>query len=1405
MKKFPSILLSVMILSYSFILCFNCKATSAFQIFKNVLDETKNLTELKNATLNSNKIYTGKGEKEPDKMNPWIDFAQKTNITRLVVRFNGGKTFNPEGFKEILYKYCGQIVGTVSFGSQFDAVVVELPSVYATSFREEVEADWATSYIEPSMLLQVQLVPNDPYWQLQWGPKKIMADWAWNTTIGSSEILVAVVDTGIYYYHEDLWDNYVAYGYDWVNNDPDPLDDHGHGTHCAGIIAAVLNNYLGISGLAQIRIMAEKVLDYSGSGYADWVANGIIHATNCGAKIISLSLGGYGYSQILHEAVKYAYDHGVLLVAAAGNDNTNMKLYPAAFDEVIAVAATDQNDYKAWFSNWGEWVELSAPGVDILSTVPWGYYFASGTSMAAPHVAGVAALTWSQYKNRSRDWIRLWLRQTADDLGSSGYDVYFGYGRINARKAVEQEPPTHELIAYNIETPPYVEPGAIAKINATVLNFGMSDETNVIVSLIANNTIVEYESIDYIAAGSEAKVSLKWNPIIEGFYNLTIYVTPVQDEVNIENNGISKLVYVGYPVKAAVLHSAGNVISEIITNWQVLTYEWYLFGGTMVYIDYTTLNKDDITYEDIASTRADVLIVSCAYDPAMGWQFTDQEIEAIKRYVQEGHGLVATAGTFYYWVPNNNKLAPLFGLNEYTVWDVTGTDLLHLINTTHPMFVNVPNPLVFPRVGTAVPSDGAWDSNELTDGVYLAAGHYRESAIVARRGLVYISPWLEVIPPYYHHHLQLLYNAILWSRYQKPQHELLVSLEAPQITKPKQTILLNATVYNYGLNDETGVRLELLINGEEAASELIPILHVGEGFTITYYWSPEPGLYNVTAYTPPSPLEEFTNNNIMSVEVAVGYWSSIFITEDNWPSPPDYDMDSYIFNDDPRHPIEWMHEYAGSPQILKGTLKIMAWDVDLPYEIDEVYFNGQYIGQLTGYPDLWAVSEFNIPASYIQLGKNIVEVYVDKQYIGWYATTIDWANLTIFYIPCNHDLAVHLEAPKFARQGSPTFLNITVYNLGLSDEFEVEAQIYINGTVYSELIPEIEAGDSIKISFQWTPTVEGPYNLTVYIPPKPNEEFLLNNLETSMVYVIPPLRVAVLGDFNSQLTNLLKSYAITAEERSWDVIGDISTYNVVIVNRPDDPGRDVFLAFLNVADRNRVGLIFTSSWPGGNAPYGISLLQWYVGDPMGQESTYGFGPVYYRVLTSHPILEGWNVSEAVYIITGGDGDFSWFWGYSGVTIANIGAEAIGVRGAGIAYKIKETGNKHVLLAGLAPQHWTNVPHWTKSAGIILLRSVVWAGKPYARNVAVTNVEISSHRAAVGESVNVTVEVGNLGNYFTETFQVDVYASPSNISLESLIATGDARSAIIITPGVNVMWIEPRMLAFNPSSTPVGYR
>lgn len=851
-------------------------------------DFTKTVNEktVNSNTQKSKDSQASRGTKEGwnfNDTNAWKNFTYTNgDKTRLIV---GLEEENPESLSElaeIAAKYQAEIVNTISIRGRVKAAVVELSFASVAAFAQDTKIIELASYVEPNMKVQTQWVPNDPYWTNQWGPQKIEADWAWNITTGSSEVLVAIVDTGIDYTHPDLAANYAPLGFDWVNMDADPKDDFGHGTHCAGIVAAVLNNSIGVAGLAQVRIMSEKVLSSGGYGYADWVANGIIHATESGADIISMSLGGYGDSELVHSAVKYAYDSGVLIVAAAGNDNTNMKSYPAGYDEVIAVAATDQYDNKAYFSNWGDWIELAAPGVDIYSTMPtyWvtmndygfpiNYAYASGTSMACPHVSGLAALVLSLHPEKSRDWLRLWLRYTADDLGSPGFDVYYGYGRINARKAVEQTPPEHELIAYAWQTPPYVKPGTSETINATILNFGEYNETDVVAQLFANDTLVNSTVIDFLASGNATTITLTWSPVIEGLYNVTLYITPVQGETSVDNNMLSKSIYVGTPVKAVVLHSAGNVYGEIITNWQVLSSEWYLFGDKMVYVDYITLNKEGITYEDITATEADVLIISCAYDPYSGWQFTDAEIEAIALYIHEGHGLIVTAGTLYYAVPNNNKLARLIGINENITYDAVGTDLLHLLNTTHPLFKNVPNPFVFAYVGTAIPSDGRWDSNELIEGKYLALGHYQESAIVTYKGLVYISPWLEIIPAYYRHHLQLLYNAILWSRYPKPEHELTVSLETPKHLKPNESTLLNATVSNKGLNNETNVELQLIIDGALANSVTIPELLAGSSYTLSYLWTPTTqGMYNITAYAPPVLGEELTTNNLAKRSVIV--------------------------------------------------------------------------------------------------------------------------------------------------------------------------------------------------------------------------------------------------------------------------------------------------------------------------------------------------------------------------------------------------------------------------------------------------------------------------------------------------------------------------------------------------------
>lgn len=290
--------------------------------------------------------------------------------------------------------------------------------------------------------LGLMRIPNDPYYSQQWHHAMIDSPRAWDFSLASG-VTVAIVDTGVNCNHPDLSGNCVA-GYDFVNNDNDPNDDHGHGTHVAGISAALTDNGVGIAATGwAARIMPMKALDRTGNGSHSAIANSIVWAVDRGADVINLSLGGFFTSSTLSSATAYAIDRGVTLVAASGNQNTSNPTYPAAYPNVIGVGATTQADRRASFSNYGSYVDVSAPGVAILSSVRDGGYQAwSGTSMASPVVAGVAALLVGQNPSRTPATIETILEVTAEDLGDAGYDHFYGWGRIDAGRALQHSPGT---------------------------------------------------------------------------------------------------------------------------------------------------------------------------------------------------------------------------------------------------------------------------------------------------------------------------------------------------------------------------------------------------------------------------------------------------------------------------------------------------------------------------------------------------------------------------------------------------------------------------------------------------------------------------------------------------------------------------------------------------------------------------------------------------------------------------------------------------------------------------------------------------------------------------------------------------------------------------------------------------
>jgi serine protease len=310
----------------------------------------------------------------------------------------------------------------------------------AVATRAARDADLVS--VEAEGLVTATATPNDTRRAEQWAFSKTTFGAMWPTKVAAG-MTIAVIDTGVDATHPDLAGQ-VLPGCRFLNGSSTGQlganDDHGHGTHVAGIAAAVTNNRRGISGAAPgARILPVKVLDAKGSGYTSNIANGIVFAANNGADVINMSLGGNSNSGAIAAAVAYARTNGVTVVAAVGNAALlgNPTMYPAATPGVIGVAAVDSQIQRASFSNVGSYVDVAAPGVNILSTVPGRAYAAwSGTSMASPYAAAAVAIVQAARPGCTPDGIEARLRSGATDVGSGGRDDFFGYGLVNPLRAL---------------------------------------------------------------------------------------------------------------------------------------------------------------------------------------------------------------------------------------------------------------------------------------------------------------------------------------------------------------------------------------------------------------------------------------------------------------------------------------------------------------------------------------------------------------------------------------------------------------------------------------------------------------------------------------------------------------------------------------------------------------------------------------------------------------------------------------------------------------------------------------------------------------------------------------------------------------------------------------------------------
>jgi hypothetical protein len=342
---------------------------------------------------------------------------------------------------------------------QIGVITVSVPKGALHRVKSALSRDPSVDFVEVNEEVPPLAFPNDQYYELQWHLQKISAEGAWDISLGDPSIVVAVLDTGVDPNHPELAEKLLE-GYNAYDDSGDAMDDVGHGTMVAGVVGAVTNNGLGIAAIGwRISILPVKV-NYPGVGGTTYslLAKGLVYAADRGAKVANLSWQIFNGSA-LASAAKYFVEKGGLVVAGAGNTGKYEGYEDSPY--IVSVGATDRGDALASFSSYGPYIDLSAPGVGIFTTITgkqatsydYAYGYASGTSLSAPLTAGLAALIFSANPSLSPAQVERVLESTAVDLGEPGYDIYFGWGRIDAyealRMAVGAEP-------YDDHSPPTV-------------------------------------------------------------------------------------------------------------------------------------------------------------------------------------------------------------------------------------------------------------------------------------------------------------------------------------------------------------------------------------------------------------------------------------------------------------------------------------------------------------------------------------------------------------------------------------------------------------------------------------------------------------------------------------------------------------------------------------------------------------------------------------------------------------------------------------------------------------------------------------------------------------------------------------------------------------------------------------
>ncbi|HKW98512.1 MAG TPA: Ig-like domain-containing protein [Bryobacteraceae bacterium] len=542
--------------------------------------------------------------------------AQAEHVAgRLLVQNNG--TVDDSVVQQVLGRVGAKVHHKIV---QNGVWVIEVPEQAAGGISQALERSGLFKFVEPDFVAHGATTPNDPDFSSQWHLSKIQAPSAWGLTLGSISVPIAVLDSGVDPTHPDLIPKLIP-GWNFLTGNADTADNGalgGHGTAVSGTAAAATNNATGVAGVGWANtIMPLVVLDASNYATYSNIASAIDYAADHGVRIISISIAGSSSSSTLQSAVDYAWSKGSVVFAAAGNFSTSAPYYPAACTNVVAVSATESDDTFSSFSNYGSWITLSAPGDYIMTTDLGGSYGQwYGTSFAAPIAAGVAALAISANPSLTASALVTLLKNNSDDLGTAGYDIYFGWGRVNAYKAV--------LAAKNSVTPTDTKPPVVS-ISSPLSGVTVAGTVAVQGSATDNVGVTKiqfYVDGSLMSSAAVSPFAFSWNStaVANGSHTLTVKAYDAANNVGsasvaviASNDKTPPAVSIGSPTSGSSVAGTLTVKGSATDNVGVTKVQLYVDG---VLAASGTASAFSFSWNSTTVTNASHTLTVKAYDAA---------------------------------------------------------------------------------------------------------------------------------------------------------------------------------------------------------------------------------------------------------------------------------------------------------------------------------------------------------------------------------------------------------------------------------------------------------------------------------------------------------------------------------------------------------------------------------------------------------------------------------------------------------------------------------------------------------------------------------------------------------------------------------------------------------------------